>query len=66
MLGAVFEDFCDAEKLRLVVLDDTGVGRNADFTVGESVKCLEGLIGIDAGGEVDVYLDVLRGAILES
>ena len=65
LFGAVAQDFGDAEEARFVVLNDTGIRRDADFAIGEGVERLQGLVGVDAGGKEDTDLDMLGGAVLD-
>jgi hypothetical protein len=62
----VLQNLGDAEEPRFVILDDAGVGGDANLAIGESIECLQHLIGVDPGREVDMNLDVLGGAIFKS
>ena len=66
LLGAVLENLADPEKAGLVVLNNAGVGGDADLAVGEGIECLEGLVGVDSCGKIDMDLDILCGAVLKS
>ena len=43
-LYRVYQHVADGEELRLLVADDTAVGRDVDFAVGESIEGIECLV----------------------
>ena len=65
LFGAVAQNFGDAEEAGFVVLNDTGIRRDADFAIGKGVERLQGLVGVDPGGQEDADLDMLGGAVLD-
>ena len=59
VLGAVCrvaQHVADCQELRLVVLNDTAVGRDIDFAVGEGVESIESLVARNARSQLDLYL----------
>ena len=52
------------EEARLVVLDDTAVGRDVDLAVAEGIECVHGLVGRGSGSQMDEDFHVGRGNVL--
>lgn len=63
VLDRHLQQIAGAKELRLIVGDNTGVGRDAHLAIGEEVERVDGLIRRDAGGELDVELYILGGII---
>ena len=51
-LYRVYQHVADGEELRLLVADDTAVGRDVDFAVGESIEGIECLVRRHTRGQV--------------
>ena len=49
-----------------MVTDDTAVGRNVDLTVGEGVESIKGLVARHARHQVDLYLHLCRGEVVDA
>lgn len=66
MFGADFDEVVDGDEAGFVVMDDDGVGGEGEFAVGEGVEGLDGLVGIDARGEVDQDFDFSGGVVFDA
>lgn len=66
VFGADFDEIVDGEESGFVVVDDDGVGGEGEFAVGEGVEGLDGLVGVDAWGEVDEDFDFSGGVVLDT
>src|SRR5574344_1790028 len=51
------------EEFRLIVFDDTAVGRNIDFAIGESIERIECLVGRDTGCQLYLYFHLGCGEV---
>ena len=65
VVGAVFQYLVDGQELRLVVLDHAGVRGEVAFAVGECIERVDGLVGGHVAGQVDEYLHLVGGHILD-
>ena len=61
----MFENLCDIEEFWLVVLNDTGVGRDADLAVGKGIERLKGLVGVDTSRQKDMNFDIFCRAVFQ-
>ena len=61
----MFDHLVDIEKFWLVVLNDTGIGRDADLAVGKGIECLKGLVGVDTSRQKDMNFDIFRRAVFQ-
>src|SRR5574344_11707 len=58
------ENVAHRQELWLLILDDTAVGRYVDFTVGESIECIQRLVAAHTGSKMHQYLHMGSGIIL--
>ena len=61
--GRMYQHVAYGEELRFLVLDDTAVGRDVDFTVGEGIKRIDSLIARHAWCQVYLNLNLCRGQV---
>ena len=51
--ATMLEHIAHGEEARLIVLDDTAVGRDVDLAVAEGIECVHGLVGRGSGSQMD-------------
>ena len=66
MFGADFDEVVDGDEAGFVVVDDDSVRREGEFAVGEGVEGLDGLVGVDARGQVDQDFDFSGGIVFDA
>ena len=65
VLDADAQQVAHAHEVRLVVVDDTAVGRDAHLAVGEGIEGIDGLVGRGTGYEVNQYLGMLGRIVVD-
>ena len=66
IFGRTTQYFAHGEEVRLLVVDDAAVGRNGDLAVGESVKCIDGLVARHTRHQMDDNLGMVAGEVVET
>ena len=52
--------------MRLLVVDDAAVGRDGDFTIGEGIKRIDGLVTRNARHQMNDNLSMVAGEVIET
>jgi hypothetical protein len=63
--GGVSKEVGEREEVRFIVINHTTIRRDADFTVGKSIKGVNRLIGRDSGCEVNKDFNLLCSIIID-
>ncbi len=66
MFGADFDEVVDGDEAGFVVVDDDSVRGEGEFAVGKCVEGLDGLVGVDARGQVDQDFDFSGGVVFDA
>ena len=64
-VGAEFQDLAHTHEGGMLVDDDTSIGRNRYFTIGEGIERIDGLVGRDTGIQVNHDFALLGGVIVD-